>query len=211
MDERGRFGFIVQSPIVSTVRMEPVRSLIHRKSDSIWYSTFDDRPAKLFEHINHCRVAIVLSRKSNGDPVTHTTRYHKWYSDERPHLFSGIRYLALSDQREGSLIPKFRCDDEQRAFAKIMQMPKSVLDLMYAGNSEWNIYYKITGVGHWFTFTLCPPRFWRDGEEGRSSREKTVAFRTQRERDTVFCCLCSSTHYWYNQSSSARFLPHLPR
>jgi len=199
MENRSRFGFIVQSPIVSTSRMKPVRSLIDDESNFVWYSTFDDRPAKLFEHINHCRVAIVLASKNNGMTKTHTTRYHKWYSDERQQLFSQINYVAVPDQRTGNLIPKFRNQVEQRAFGKILKMPKDVSDLIYDGFSEWRIYYKITGVGHWFTFTLQPPRFWRDGIEGRSSRENTVSFRTKLQRDTAFCCLNSSTHYWLYQ------------
>ncbi|MEZ6081635.1 MAG: hypothetical protein R3C56_39985 [Pirellulaceae bacterium] len=182
--------------------MQSVREHVHKRSGYVWYSTYDDRPAKLFEHINHCRVAIVLTRhdSSCATNYTHTTRYHKWYADERPVLFDTISYLSIPDQQAGSFVPKFRSQDELNAYRKILSQPQSVNSLMAPQDTEWKVYYKITGVGHWFTFTLYPPRFWRDGVEQRSSRENSVSFYSERDRDTVFCCLCSSTHYWLYQA-----------
>ncbi|MFN7874411.1 MAG: Eco57I restriction-modification methylase domain-containing protein [Pirellula sp.] len=218
LSDQGRFGFIVQAPIVSTSRMQSVRELMNRRSGFIWYSTYDDRPAKLFEHINHCRVAIVMARhdKSCITRQTYTTRYHKWYADERPVLFKMLTYLLIENQRDGDFVPKFRSQTELGAYRKILQQPQAVSSLMRPHDTEWRIYYKITGVGHWFTFTLYPPRFWRDGEEQRSSREDSVSFSSELDRDTVFCCLCSSTHYWLYQArtncrdfnpSDLRFMP----
>ena len=36
--------------------------------------------------------------------------------------------------------------------------------------------------------------------EGSSTRESTVSFRQQLARDTAFCCLSSSLHYWIYQA-----------
>ncbi len=66
--------------------------------------------------------------------------------------------------------------------------------------TENRIYYKITGVGHWFTFTTSPPRFWRDEIEGSSTRENSVCFPSALVRDNAFCCLWSTLHYWLYQA-----------
>src|SRR3990172_11451067 len=84
----GRLGFIVQAPVVSTQRMAAVRDLLRKRSDFLSFATFDDRPAKLFDGMHHCRLAIIMSRRRHGEASRiSTTRYQKWYEIERPNLF----------------------------------------------------------------------------------------------------------------------------
>jgi hypothetical protein len=61
LSEAGRFGFIVQAPVVSTQRMSAVRSVLQSASRLLLLSTFDDRPSKLFDGMHHCRLAIILT------------------------------------------------------------------------------------------------------------------------------------------------------
>jgi len=222
LTRRGRFGFIVQAPVMSTQRMAPVRGELRRRSDVVLCASFDDRPSKLFDGMHHSRVAILLSRV--GDPAagatTGTTRYHKWYKTEREHLFPLLHYLVLNRDYPDAIVPKFTSSAEPRLFEKVLKMPQRVGQLFAFGeDTPYRIYYKITGVGHWFTFTLKPPRFWRDGVEGTSTRESSVAFPNKLARDTVFCCLWSTLHFWLYQArtncrdfnpSDLAFLP-IPR
>ena len=71
---------------------------------------------------------------------------------------------------------------------------------MSNSSGKWHIYYKITGVGHWFTFTLSPPLFWRNGKQADSTRESTISLANKRLRDTAFCCLSSTLNYWLYQA-----------
>jgi hypothetical protein len=218
--EAGRFGFIVQAPLVSTQRMACVREVAHNSAGTLWYSTYDDRPSKLFDGMHHARLAIVLAeRKTNVTPTVYTTRYHKWYAVERESLFQTLAYLTVSVSPSG-VVPKFRTEDEVDIFRRLSHCPNRIGDTISPTETEHKIYYKITGVGHWFTFTHYPPKFWRDGVAGRSTRENCVSFATATQRDTVFCCLSSTLHYWVYQAftncrdfnpSDLRFLPLTPR
>ena len=201
LSKGGRFGFIVQAPIVSTQRMADIRSLLIRESRSILFATFNDRPSKLFTGIHNCRLAIILSQRS-GVPAAcvGTTRYYKWYSEERDSLFERIHYLELQEADARDFIPKFRSPMEVSIYRKLRSMRHSLGTMMSSSSREWLIYYKITGVNRWFTFTLSPPRFWRDGREAKSTRESTVGFADKRHRDTGYCCLNSSLHYWLYQA-----------
>jgi hypothetical protein len=69
-----------------------------------------------------------------------------------------------------------------------------------SSGAKYHIYYKITGVGHWFSFTLDPPKFWRDDSQSSSTRENSADFEKKSLRDTAFCCLSSSLHYWVYQA-----------
>ena len=115
-------------------------------------------------------------------------------------MFATLAYLPLPSPYAHDIIPKFRCATEISAFDKVEKSPQRLGSLISSTASDNRIFYKITGVGHWFTFTLSPPRFWRDGVEGSSTRENSVAFRTKTLRDVAFCSLCSTLHYWLYQS-----------
>ncbi len=197
-----RFGFIVQAPIVSTQRMSPLRALIHECSSFNSYATYDDRPAKLFQGMDHCRVCIVLScaAVSGGGPDVTTTRYHKWYTEEFPVLFQLVQYESVPIAAPSTVVPKLRSITELSIYHKILSQPRTLGSLISTTPTKHRIYYKITGVGHWFTFTTAPPRFWRDGVEGSSTRESSVSFSNPLLRDTAFCLLWSTLHYWLYQA-----------
>lgn len=202
MTSGGRFGFIVQAPVVSTKRMQHIRDILRDQSDLLVCSTYDDRPSKLFDGMHHCRLAILIARTSTGrgSRTVATTRYHKWYTEERPHVFATLQYIILPEDCYRSIIPKFRCQEEIDIFRRVKLLPKSLADLFCPTDTDYRVYYKITGVGHWFNFTLVPPKFWRDGVEGNSTREKSVSFRKVLLRDTAYCCLYSNLHYWLYQA-----------
>ena len=79
----GRFSFIVQLPMVSSSRMVSVRDLLRQRSEELYVASFDDRPGKLFDGLQHCRsvvfVAHIQSRKSRRGLKLHTSRYQRWY------------------------------------------------------------------------------------------------------------------------------------
>ncbi len=197
----GRFGFIVQAPIVSTQRMKNVRTVLRKNCDLLLCSTYDDRPSKLFDGMHHCRLAILLARvgRSARQCSIATTRYHKWYKEERAHVFPTVRYIFLPKNFCSDIIPKFRSQDEIEIYRIVRNMPRSLGEMFSSVETDHRIFYKITGVGHWFTFTLSPPKFWRDGREESSTRESSVSFSSPLHRDTAYCCLYSTLHYWLYQ------------
>ena len=197
-----RFGFIVQAPIVSTQRMAYLREFIYNKSAFSVYATFNDEPSKLFSGIPHCRVCIVLSH--TGTPrhsaAISTTRYHKWYKEEEPLLFQLVQYESMPPSLPSAVIPKLRSTSELQLYNKILRQPRTLGNLLSTTPTEHRIYYKTTGVSHWFAFTTFPPKFWRDGKEGSSTRENSVCFSSPLVRDTAFCLLWSTLHFWLYQA-----------
>ena len=197
-----RFGFIVQAPIVSTQRMSALRALIHERSDFNAYATFNDRPSKLFQGMNNCRVCIVLCRTGEPGqrPLVATTRYHKWYKEEALSLLELVQYQTVPVSIHGAVIPKLRSKTDLVIYDKVLTQPSTLERLISPSLTEHLIYYKITGVNRWFTFTTAPPRFWRGGVEGSSTRESSVCFPNALIRDTAFCFLWSTLHYWLYQA-----------
>jgi hypothetical protein len=197
----GRFGFIVQAPVISTQRMLVLRERLYADSDYLAISSYDDRPSKLFDGMNHCRLAILLARRNPATALRTvlTTRYHKWSEIERAQLFQSIAYWQAPLDTCRTYVPKIRSAAELCVLRRLQTLTATVGDLLSSSDTPHRIYYKITGVGHWFTFTTRPPRFWRGNEEGSSTRESYVCFGSRAVRDAVFCLLWSTLHYWFYQ------------
>jgi hypothetical protein len=65
--------------------------------------------------------------------------------------------------------------------------------------TDHRLYYKITGVGNWFTITPRPPRFFRENIQSSSTREAEMYFRDDATRNLALCVLNSSLFYWFYQ------------
>lgn len=84
--EEGRQGFIVPVSSVSTDRYSPLQKLLARRSDH--FSSFDDRPSRLFDGLEHIRLTIhLLSGNQTG---LYSSRYNKWAAISRETLFQTL-------------------------------------------------------------------------------------------------------------------------
>jgi hypothetical protein len=95
--------------------------------------------------------------------------------------------------------PKISSSIESEIIGKIISCEHKFADLISDKKTENNIYYKITGVGHWFTITARPPKFLRQGQEPSSTRENLISFSEKNTRDKALAILNSSLFYWFYQ------------
>ena len=115
----GLLGFIVPVSLVSTDRMGPIRELIHKSSSVAEYYNFDDRPGKIFSGIEDCRSTIVIATKGSGTVTVITSKYHRWYTEDRPSLFSNLCSVPVSLQTPEDIIPKIGTEIEKSILEKI--------------------------------------------------------------------------------------------
>jgi len=197
-----RFGFIVQQPLTSTIRMELCRRTILDGAGFVWSSTFDDRPAKLFDGMHHARLAIILSNRKYEPVQTNrlfVTLYNKWFKEEREMLFQRLHYVNVVSETAHGVFPKIASTTEVHIVDKLLQVTSKLDSWISKVETPNKLYYKITGVGSWFTITPRPPRFFRDHKESSSTREATISFPSAGSRDLAFCLLNSSLFYWFYQ------------
>ena len=200
MKQGGFLGLVVQQPVTSTGRMKPVRKLLVDNCRCVLSSTYDDRPSKLFDGIHHARIAILLAQKAKSPSSLYVTSYMKWYKEERKSLFARLHY-AKDPGIGGRLdvFPKFGSIIESSLAQKVIEQRAVLGTLITKTPTDFRLYYKITGVGHWFTITTRPPKFTRKGAASSSSREESISFADARTRDLAFCVMNSSLFYWFYQ------------
>lgn len=199
----GWFSFIVPVAVCSTDRMRDVRQALQRGS-TVWATHFDFRPSKLFEGAEQ-RLSIFISDRGTGGPV-YSSHYHRWYKDERPHLFPTVGYSPTeADIALRPVWPKVGEEPLVRVCSKVRAAGSDVAS--HAVAAPHRLYYKNTGILYFATFTLSAPECFINGRATSSSRETTTSFGDERQLAVMHCLLNSSLFYtMYEVNSNCRDL-----
>jgi hypothetical protein len=198
-----RFGFIVQQPITSTIRMAVCREIISQNSAVIWSSTYDDRPSKLFNGMNHARLGIIMAKRAaaeSAETVLCVTPYNKWFKEEREYVFQRLGFVSVASDTLPGVFPKISTSTEVGIIEKVLRCRDRFEGWLSRTESANKLFYKITGVGSWFTITPRPPKFFRDGKASSSTRENEMTFPSAAVRARAFCVLNSTLFYWFYQA-----------
>ena len=109
-------------------------------SNAVSYYNFDDRPGKIFSGIEHCRSTIVVLKKGKGVSRVLTSKYHRWYSVDRPKLFENLKISEVKLRRMDELVPKLGTNIEHSIIKKLESRArnKSLSDFFYSpGEKVW--------------------------------------------------------------------------
>ena len=93
----GRLSMIVPMNLAWGGEYAEARSVLCDKFTSIWASTYDQMPSRLFEGVG-TRNTIVLAGQGSGG--VHTTSFNKWVAEFRPHLLATQRYIQHAQRPE---------------------------------------------------------------------------------------------------------------
>ena len=102
----GRFGMIVPVSGACTDGFAPLRSSLAVAGDMV-VSHFNDRPSRLFDGIEHCRLSIFLLNVGSNVRRVFSTTYNKWQASERDTLFQGLTFIESTKTGFDGLLPKF--------------------------------------------------------------------------------------------------------
>ena len=194
----GRFGMIVQLSYSCTDRMEPIQRLCLSKSKDIWLSHYDDRPAKLFDGLEHIRATIVLSEKSaNGTGNAYSTAYSRWYQEGRQQLFENMAFdtIPRNPGLPDGTIPKMGPLPALTILERITEHRPIRESLQPSGKGT--VYFH-NAPQYWVRAMDFAPYFWneRDGEQ-ISSHVKLLKFRNKTDAQVAAAALNSSAFYWW--------------
>lgn len=205
LNNKGAISMIVPLALVCTQRMVTVQNILERNAYSVWYSNFSWRPAKLFDNVN--RALSIFVSNPYGNKHVFNTPYIKWTSECRALLFRKLSFMAYDIKRDSFYSPKISCNTDVNILAKILDANNVSVGYYMLPKSAYNVYYRTTGGLYWKVFTNFSPKFFLNGEEGKSSRETHFSVRTDKE-STIMVGLLSSNifWYWYTVTSNLRDL-----
>lgn len=190
----GRQGFIVPVSSISTDRYDSLQRLL--TSRTLWYSSFDDRPSRLFEGLEHVRLTIhLIGEKCNKSQLS-STRYNKWNSTERATLFDRLNYADSWSSIINNSLPKMTSKRET-AIIKKLTSQRCNLERFYRNRGSHGIFYS-RKVGYFLQALDFEPRVLN----GRGDRRPPSEFKRLRFDNDIYaklalCCLNSNLFYWF--------------
>ena len=121
MNKNNCCGYIVQLPLICTDRMLPLQAILKKEYLKNYYASFDDRPAKLFDGLQHIRAVIFLGvNTSNASQSIMSTKYNRWYSQNRSILLDCIVYNENLNNTFTGSIPKVVNDLSNNIYNKLL-------------------------------------------------------------------------------------------
>lgn len=194
--DTGWEGFIVPVSSVSTQGYSELQAILQQRS--LHFSAYDDRPSRLFEGIEHSRMAIHIlgPATTRGKSALLGTRYHKWNRGERPALFSCLAYEASGCALvEGSFLKLY--SPVEHSILDRLQTERFPLFASSVQSSSNRIFYS-RKVGYFLQVLDFTPEV-RD-QKGRlrpPSEFKPLYFPDDGVARCALCCLNSNLFYWF--------------
>ena len=191
----GRLGLIIPVASVSTERYGTLRSDWLSKGDLV-ISNFNDRPGKLFEGLEHIRLAIVLlATHESASHSVHTSKYNRWLTQSRATLFNSLQFSnATSSVRDG-VFPKLGTAVEAAILRKIYSSRRT-LQYIVSENGSSRLFYTRKLSAFVQILNFVPSITDADGHKREPSELKEIVVATKEQRNICLCALNSSLFYW---------------
>ncbi|MEM5364830.1 DNA methyltransferase [Paraburkholderia azotifigens] len=192
-------SFIVQLPLASSSRMRCVREFIENNSSRLWIATFDDRPGKLFEGLQHCRSTIFIAQRgqAKGQHLT-TSRYQRWPSAARKEMIESIRmaHHIWPNTPDGTW-PKVDDTAISLALRKILSMSNQSLARRRKATESAHFCFYQEAAQYWIKATSHLPFYAKNGEETAQSHGRWLFFESAKDAAVATAILNSSLFYSY--------------
>ena len=195
----GLISFIVQLPITSSNRMAILREML-RKEETLHVISFDDRPSRLFEGLEHSRSAIVISKGADClcNVDVYTTRYQRWASIERNSLFMNMHYIINSSEGiHESQFPKCANVLQDRVFSKISRIARmTIQDYICDNATPYYIFYQ-ESTQYWIKSVYGVPYYSKNDNVGAPAHGRYIYFNTEQYTRAICALFNSSLFYLY--------------
>lgn len=190
----GRQGYIVPVSSISTEGYADLQKVL--LSRSLCYSSYDDRPSRLFDGLEHIRLTIHLIGGLAAKPTLASTQYHKWSKDERGALFHKLGYTPAFAGMVPGAFPKLSHQIEAGILTKLSNQQHRLSEYL-TKTGGGRIYYS-RKVGYFLQVLDFAPEV-RDGKnELRDPSEfKELRFTSKDQAQAALCCLNANLFYWF--------------
>jgi len=185
---------IVPLSAFATERMYSLQRLVMEHSSCLHLSFLsgDANPSRLFEGVKF-RLCIGLAKAGTGECTYYSTRYVRWYAEEREALFSLLRYCNSTAAIIKGSLPKIGQEVE---LAILEKMAGWSLFCKFTGCGDKALYYHNCPV-NWMRATTFKPAFRSDRDGVRvSTQVRQLNFEHEQLRDAAACIINSSLFFW---------------
>jgi hypothetical protein len=191
---KGRQGFIVPIATTATEGYLALQRVLIRRD--MWFVSFDDRPAHLFEGLDKNTLSIVLLSEVRDEPLLYSSRLNRWNSEERPFLFQLVHLHRTPCCLLPGCLPRIGGELESVIWEKVFCRPERLASA-YSGVGGGQTYYSRKVNAFLQILDFVP--LVRDGRGmlRAPSEFKTLTFADAEQAAAVLCLLNSSLFRWF--------------
>ena len=190
----GRSGMIVPVSGACTDGFAPLRSSLAVAGDIV-VSHFNDRPSRLFDGIEHCRLSIFLLNVGSSARRVFSTSYNKWQASERETLFQRLAFTESTRTGLDGLLPKFGGPLELSILQKFFRTP-SMPKASAKRSGQASIFYTRKLSSFVQILDFVPAIYDAAGNFRKPSELKEIKFDSEAVRGGVLAFLNSTLFYW---------------
>ncbi len=197
--KNGQVSFIVQLPLASSSRMQGSRNLIEQNSASLWIVTFDDRPGKLFDGLQHCRSTVFIAQKGTQRPTQRLCRaLCRWPTEARSSLLATVRFSDyVWPKTPDGAWPKVDAPDIVAALGKLLADGDQPLARHRKRVASNHFVYYQESAQYWVKATSHVPFYSKNGQQSDPSHGRWLYFEMPHLAAVVTAILNSSLFYAY--------------
>ena len=190
---KARLGLILPLSLLSTDRMIKGRRLFANRT--IWASSYDIRPASLFEGIAQRLTILLQDCQPRKGSESYSGGYRRWANIERENLVQLSEFASNRSDLDSCLIVKVSSNLECSILSKIAG------PLLVSGSEAPTRTLYVHRICRYFIKSLDFVPYFKgaDGKLGKSEDYKPFIFKTD-VTDRISCLLNSSLFYWYWRS-----------
>lgn len=185
-NNNGLNGMIIPISSISNRSMSTLQEFF-RKYPLIYFSTFHQRPAQLFEGVLQ-RLTIFIANSSNKQFGTYSTNVYRWQSETRNQLFQLLSYIRNNQDKQLNIL-KLGFDLEGFIYKKYIEH-KPISNYLSMKTNKNILSYRTAGGGYWVTFLNS--KF-----ETKSLSNKTAYFKNEYSSKVFMSTLNSNLFWWY--------------
>lgn len=190
----GNMGMITQNSIVCTKRMQPIQKFL-MDSFNLFFSNYDDRPAKLFTGMHHMKGSIFIAKKVLHPSKVYSTKFYRWYEEFRGQVFQNIKYLPLNNSTifEGH-ISKISDSTHLNIFKKIYKQRQ----LSFSLTSTGKIVYCHRIASYFIKSIDFVPYFYNETEGEKKSDDYKIYHVSDNDSKKILMALLNSNVFYIN-------------
>jgi len=193
LKENSKSGMIIPHSSICTDRMSTVQKQLTDFSNLLWVSSYDIRPAKLFNGVDQRLAIYIFNHSTAKNNTTFSSSYHRWNEEFRSYLFSSIDYVNIKNIDFVNSLPKFATITECELWDKVQMF--TILNIFISKTKKTPVYFH-NAPRYWIRAMDFVPYFWNEKEgEKISVQVKPLYLTTYKE--ALVAMLNSSLFYWW--------------
>ncbi len=190
----GFISMIVPVASVCADGYQPLRKCLAESGNSI-ISSYNDRPSKLFDGLEHIRLSIIIHNLTKEKSGSFSTTYNKWQAIERINLFKNIAFAENSTHNLNGAIAKIGDPIEISILTKFNKDKGQIAKYGDSYGKHGICYTR--KLSHFVQILDFIPKMTdADGNRRDPSELKKLQFSKKEARDVFLCLLNSNLFYW---------------